>query len=539
MARVLCRARARGPLLLATLPQGRPSAISACLGRRWRPGGSAAGWLAVLLALPAPLAALAPLALLASGCGDGRTFAPIVDAPPPGSDGDPYLDLEELRLEVARAGDPIALASAAFARGEAPVLADVPAEPNLVVHLSGRSGGIDVAYGRTCAADLDKPGALPTTHLYFSRIVKWADGPTPTTPTRMGGLVVAAVDGSATFVGGSNAAGAPLLGAERFDPRSGAFTSLAALVPRLGGVVAALGDGRSLLLGGVDAAGVPVDRYELISPLAPPARQVEVTVDANLRLVGSAASALADGRVVVVGGKTPDAGGVLQVSDLLWLFATGEGGALEAPRALPAHLTVARAGHTVTRLGDGPGAPLLVAGGLDGAGATVPAAELYRPLRETFADPSEVRLLMRTPRSRHQAVTMPDGSVLVIGGVDAAGVPVARLEVFSLEAGFSDAGTLPAEAGLVDFSATVLPDGRVLLVGGRRAPDGPALDGAFIIRLDPLNGVVDVVGTDRLAAPRAGHAAAALCDGTVLVLGGAAAGAPGTERYNPPATGRR
>ena len=38
-----------------------------------------------------------------------------------------------------------------------------------------------------------------------------------------------------------------------------------------------------------------------------------------------------------------------------------------------------------------------------------------------------------------------------------------------------------------------------------------------IIRLDPLNGVVDVVGTDRLAAPRAGHAAAALCDGTVLV----------------------
>jgi hypothetical protein len=115
---------------------------------------------------------------------------------------------------------------------------------------------------------------------------------------------------------------------------------------------------------------------------------------------------------------------------------------------------------------------------------------------------------------------------------------VNTIELFSLDEGFKAKGTLPANAGLIDFTATTLPDGRVLLTGGRTTADGPPVADAFIARLDPFNGNVDVVPTDRLAVPRAGHQATLLCDGTVLISGGTGGQSP-YERYNPPPAGRR
>jgi hypothetical protein len=127
--------------------------------------------------------------------------------------------------------------------------------------------------------------------------------------------------------------------------------------------------------------------------------------------------------------------------------------------------------------------------------------------------------------------------VLIIGGTAFDNTPVTKLELFSLDTGFVDVGDLPAEAGIVDFTATTLPDGRILIAGGRM-PGGPALDTAFIAQLDPVDGSVDVVATDRLAVPRAGHQATLMCDGTVLVSGGTD-GPALVERYNPPALDRR
>jgi hypothetical protein len=147
---------------------------------------------------------------------------------------------------------------------------------------------------------------------------------------------------------------------------------------------------------------------------------------------------------------------------------------------------------------------------------------------------------------------MPDGSVLIIGGINIDPVngihtPVDTLELFTLDGGFAelqDAGVaikLPSNAGLIDFAATPLPDGRVLLTGGRRCEDivmCPPLDTAFIARLDPIDGSVDVVATDHMSSPRAGHSATLLCDGTVLITGGTTDAVP-AARYNPPALGRR
>jgi hypothetical protein len=257
---------------------------------------------------------------------------------------------------------------------------------------------------------------------------------------------------------------------------------------------------------------------------------------------GLTATSLTDGRVIVIGGTDGS-----MPSPIVDEVSIDSGTA--AIRVLRALLTSPRSQHTATRLGEDVGAPVLVAGGLDATGATVKAAELFKPLSEDF---STTMYAMVTPRYLHQAVVMPDGSVLIIGGVNidpltGARTPVNTLELFTLEEGFTqlvDAAmkpiTLPANEGLIGFAATPLPDGRVLLTGGRTCEDVscPPLNTAFIARLDPIDGSVDIVATDHMSVARSGHSATLLCDGTVLITGGTANSVPAT-RYNPPALGRR
>jgi hypothetical protein len=123
--------------------------------------------------------------------------------------------------------------------------------------------------------------------------------------------------------------------------------------------------------------------------------------------------------------------------------------------------------------------------------------------------------------------------------MDASSQPVNTLELFTLVDGkFTTLSPgLPPNAGLTEFTATTLPDGRVLLAGGLDATGRPTA-AAFIATFDPMNGVVDVIPTDRLSIPRAGHQATLLCDGTVLISGGTSTQVP-PERYNPPPDGRR
>jgi hypothetical protein len=215
---------------------------------------------------------------------------------------------------------------------------------------------------------------------------------------------------------------------------------------------------------------------------------------------------------------------------------------------LRARLTHARYAHTATRLTDELGAAVLVAGGLDAMGKPIKEAELYKPLAEDFS--AQFMATMIVPRWGHQAVRLPDGSVLFVGGetinpMNGQTELVKTLELFSpLDGRFLDVGKLPDTAGLIGMSATVLPDGRVLITGGKlRLPVDamdvvPPVDNAYIASLDPLDGTVRVVATDRLAVPRSGHQATLLCDGTVLVSGGTPI-QESFERYNPPAFNRR
>lgn len=468
------------------------------------------------------------LALIAlAACTDEVVIRPQFDLPAGDLDADAFAAIDELQITVARAGDERELVSQTFARGEPIELAGAPFGDELVVHVTGFLGDTVISYGRTCAFDVAPDGPPPEPHLFFARTLKFASlGVTPL--TRTDGSAISFL-GSAVIQGGKVGATA-VREVERFDPVTGELVTLGQVSERTGAVEALLGTSpaRIALIGG-ELDGVGARFIELIDPpraIEPPFE------DPHMARVGLTATSLTDGRVIAIGGNAPGGAPVGTITELALTATTPE------IRDLRASLAYPRTGHTATRLGDDVGAPVLVAGGLDAASAPVAIAELFKPLREELANPATFAPAMVVPRSRHHAVTMPDGSVLFLGGVDATGLPVRTLELFSVDAGFVEVGELPQAAGVVDTTVTPLPDGRVLVTGGRTAVGGAATNTAYIARLDPLDGSVDVVATDRLAVPRAAHHAALLCDGTVLVTGGTAV-AEVAERYNPPPAGRR
>jgi hypothetical protein len=484
----------------------------------------------------------AALLVVAACTGNGVVVEPVIDLP--SNDSASAFPVDDLVLSVAHSGSTADLVAQTFASNQLVEMPGVPFGDDLVIHMTGHIGSSEVAYGRTCKLAVNQNAATPAPHLFFSRSVKFADLALPVQPEpRRAGNGVADVDGAGLVLGGVDPIDgtSPVADVERFDPRTGELRLLATVDPRIGAVAAALGtggDARIALLGGQDPlTGVGATFVELLEPDAPAARRYERIDDAQMARVGLTATALTDGRVIAIGGMP--IGGV--PSDAVDEVSISNGSAtVRVLRALLAH---PRYRHTATRLGDDVGAPVLVAGGLDAAGLPVLTAELFKPLAEGFSKTFTANAMV-VARSGHQAVLMPDGSVLILGGVGIGGATVNvtdTLERFTLDAGFVAVGLLPPNAGLVDFAATPLPDGRVLLTGGRRCEDTtmcPPLDTAFIARLDPIDGSVDVVATDHMSIARAGHQATLLCDGTVLVTGGTDAPSV-AERYNPPALGRR
>lgn len=475
-------------------------------------------------------AALALAGLAACGSGDRPVLAPVIDVPAAGSDAYPYTGLDELVLEIAVAGRDQGR-SESFAIGEPLELTDLDYGDDQVIHLSGRTRGVEVAYGRTCAVDVDADQVGQTPHLYFSRMVKWGDG---ADPGGIAGAEVAAYsppDGSGVFVGEGRVT--------RFDPTSGLFAEVAidSIAPREGGILAAVPDGRALLVGGT-ADGDAVPLVEAIDPNVEPVAASRLEAQPGPRLIEHAAVTLVDGSVLVAGGELQDEAGSFAVTRAAWLVRFGDGNALDAPEALLSETVTARAGHTMTRLGDDVGAAVVVIGGRGPDGLPVAAAELYRPLSRQF-EPVAAGVLA-VPRWNHRAVRLPDGSVLIIGGrtLDEGGAEVAATAVERydpVQGAFRATGAVLRSVDAVeDMAVVAMPDGRVLLIGGRDAVGG-AVSTVLIARFDPVNGQVDLSVTDPLERPRAGHSAAILCDGTILVAGGG----PGSERYNPPSAGRR
>jgi hypothetical protein len=213
------------------------------------------------------------------------------------------------------------------------------------------------------------------------------------------------------------------------------------------------------------------------------------------------ATRLVDGRVLVAGSGPNE-------REIAELYDPGNGS-----WTATAGLTAARYYHTATLLPDG---KVLVAGGAgDGVLAS---AELYDPATGRWAATGS----MPTARFQHTATLLPDGTVLVaggyIGGGDVCCDATSSAELYDPSTGeWTATGEMAGTR--THHRATPLPDGRVLVVGGVVGGDdgGGVLSSAELY--DPISG--QWTSTGSMADPRFAFTATVLGDGKVLVAGGA------------------
>ncbi|TMK87195.1 MAG: hypothetical protein E6G44_00615 [Actinobacteria bacterium] len=110
---------------------------------------------------------------------------------------------------------------------------------------------------------------------------------------------------------------------------------------------------------------------------------------------------------------------------------------------------------------------VLVAAGYNRSFSTpINDAELYAPATDSWSTAAS----LQTARFGHRAVILPDGRVLVVGGVEYTFVSLWSAEVYDPVAdtwAFSDS----LQTARSDHTATDLADGRVLVVGGSNHDD--------------------------------------------------------------------
>src|SRR6266481_2649146 len=167
------------------------------------------------------------------------------------------------------------------------------------------------------------------------------------------------------------------------------------VVPRTGHVATVLADGRVLITGGRDSAGTIVASAEIFDPATETSTAVGALVTAR---VSHTATLLPNGRVLIAGGTS--ATGSLSSAEIFDPSSPTAGF-----RMLSATMGAARARHTATLLTDG---TVLIAGG-DVAGT----AEIFDPTTETF---SSTLLTMAAPRIGHIATLFSNDSVFLAGG---------------------------------------------------------------------------------------------------------------------------
>jgi hypothetical protein len=181
------------------------------------------------------------------------------------------------------------------------------------------------------------------------------------------------------------------------------------------------------------------------------------------------------------------------------------------------NMTAERFGHTATLLPDG---RVLVAGGAH-YGPNDPehplaSAELYDPAAGTFTAAGT----LTTARGFHTATLLPNGMVLLAGGVsDTSFEPVATAELYDPATGtFASIHNMTEERS--SHTATSLPNGMVLLVGGSgdRTHTTPYHIVASAELYDPAAGTFTATGS--MEKERCEHTATLLQNGGVLVVGG-------------------
>jgi N-acetylneuraminic acid mutarotase len=253
-----------------------------------------------------------------------------------------------------------------------------------------------------------------------------------------------------------------------------------------------LNDGRVLVSGGQGTGGVYLSSAELYTPDSG-SGSWSAAGSMSTGRYGQTATLLADGRVLVTGGKN---GTTFLASAELYDPATNTW-------SLAGSMAVARYYHTATLLNNG---KVLVTGGSNPS--TLSSAELYDPATNTWSPANS----MTAPRYGQTATLLSNGKLLVTGGVGTTGTQ-SSTELYDPAVGtWSSAGSMANPR--VWATATLLTNAgsdQVLITGGASA----------VYKTELYNPATDTWSSAGfMAAARYGDAATLLNNGKVLISGG-------------------
>ena len=325
-------------------------------------------------------------------------------------------------------------------------------------------------------------GVLKTAELYNPKTHTWAATGSMEYPRAMHTMNVSAESLAAGFVlpgtsrafvaGGFDETMQPGSTAKVFNLGTGAWTEVAPMnVPRMGHASVGVRAGLSVFVaGGYGPSGAvhsTSETYDPVNNVWKISTTNMMEPRAELTLTGFKAQTLVNGdtipgRIVAAGGKPNRNGTTLEQYEI---GATGAGvwrARVTKPIAFPVY------GHTAVPAVDGTQI-VLIAGGMNGLGQTVPHVQKYD--KDTLANAGASAALMND-RQYHVAVTLPDSKVLFATGRSellGASKSVAVSEIYDVATGVS---TLLSPSNGWDVSGRIhagmawIPGDKYLLAGG-------------------------------------------------------------------------
>jgi hypothetical protein len=471
---------------------------------------------------------VAPLLLLAVGCGPGRVPVEVqlvtasCQGAPSALEGVAWL-----RFRVTGEGLSPLEYYAPVERGAA-ALTELPAGAARVVEVRGYTelpgaGGQVLSLGRSRPLEVTPSSAgkrlvVPVALRRVGVLNRLADAARPgecveLRNSRAAHTATLLEDGRVLLAGGyqldlNGERPTSLASTELLDPVTGALEPGPELAsPRAYHTATRLPAGPVLLAGGEqvsERAGTPLGSAEVLDV----AQRTATRVDLGVARTRHAAAMEAGGRVLLVGGVGEPSGPAAQAEG--FDSATG--------RAFSVEALVPRVGLTAAPVLQG--RRIAVVGGSDGT--NLPGKVLLFSYEGGTFVTSDQSPMLREPRREATLVAWPQERLLLIGGSGEAGEPEFVVRELATSEVLGVAGTPavlpgPQVVARMQPCAAVLGDGRVLVAGGRGFAGAR---GEVELLIPQASGVPLSLGVAPLERARQRHTCTALEDGSVLLVGG-------------------